>query len=85
MASSLNLSTGYCCILIGPDLPSLVIIYSLENKYNPKLLSKIELQDSFPYTNILINRHDSEKISLSGNGGYAILLKPKDGKHLEIS
>ena len=85
IASSLNLSTGYCCALIGPDAPSLVIIYSLENKYNPKLLSKIELQASFPYTNILINRHDSEKISLWGNGGYAILLKPKDGKHLEIS
>ena len=63
----------------------MVIIYSLENKYNPKLLIKINLQANFPYTNILINGHDSEKISLWGNGGYAILLKPKDGKHLEIS
>ena len=85
IASSLNLSTGYCCALIGPDAPSMVIIYSLENKYNPKLLTKIVLQATFPYQNILINRHDSEKISLWGNGGYAILLKPKDGKHLEIS
>ena len=63
----------------------MVIIYSLENKYNPKLLSKIILQATFPYINILINRNDSEKISLWGNGGYAILLKPKDGKYLEIS
>ena len=85
VASSLNLSTGYCCALIGPDAPSMVIIYSLENKYNPKLLSKIELTASFPYINILINRHDSEKISLWGNGGYSILLKPKDGKPLEIT
>ena len=85
IASSLNLNTGYCCALIGPDVPSMVIIYSLENKYNPKLFIKITLQATFPYTNILINGHDSEKISLWGNGGYAILLKPKDGKHLEIT
>ena len=85
VASSLNLSTGYCCALIGPDTPSMVIIYSLENKYNPKLFVKIELTATFPYTNILINGHDSEKISLWGNGGYAILLKPKDQKLLEIS
>jgi len=85
IASSLNLSNGYCCALIGPDAPSMVIIYSLENKYNPKLLSKISFQATFPYTNILINGHDSEKISLWGNGGYAILLKPKEGKPLEIS
>ena len=85
VASSLNLTTGYCCALIGPDAPSLIIIYSLENKYNPKLLLKIELKASFPYTNILINRHDSEKISLWGNGGYAISLKHKDQKQLEIN
>ena len=85
IASSLNLNTGFCCALIGPDAPSMVIIYSLENKYNPKLLIKITLTASFPYTNILINGHDSEKISLWGNGGYAILLKPKDTKHLEVN
>ena len=85
VASSLNLNTGYCCALIGPDSPSMVIIYSLENKYNPKLMTKIILQANFSYINILINRHDSDKISLWGNGGYAILLKPKDGKYLEIS
>jgi len=85
IASSLNLTSGYCCALIGPDAPSMVIIYSLENKYNPKLFTKIILQASFPYINILINRHDSEKISLWGNGGYAILLKLKDGKHMEIT
>ena len=50
VASSLNLSTGYCCALIGPDAPSLVIIYSLENKYNPKLMAKIELTATFPYS-----------------------------------
>ena len=86
VASSLNLSSGLLASLIGPEAPSMVIIYSLENKYNPKLMPKINLTASFNYTNILINKYDSEKISVWGDGGYAIInLNSKENKPLEIT
>ena len=51
----------------------MVIIYSLENKYNPKLLTKISFTSPFAFTNLIINRFDTDKISVWGDGGYAII------------
>ena len=84
IASSLNLTSGYLTALIGPDVPSMVIIYSLENKYSPKLLSKITFQADFAYVNIVINKYDGEKVSLWGDGGYAILNLNSNNKDNKI-
>ena len=86
IASSLNLSNGLFAALIGPEFPSMVIIYSLENKYNPKLINKISFTSPFPFSNLMINRFDTDKISVWGDGGYAIInLGSKENKPLEIT
>jgi hypothetical protein len=73
IASSMNLSNALFAALIGPEFPSMVIIYSLENKYNPKLMTKISFTSPFPFSNLMINRFDTDKISVWGDGGYAII------------
>ena len=86
VSSALNLSSGIFAALIGPIAPSMVVIYSLESRYNPKLTSKILLNASFPYTNININKYDTDKFAVWGDGGYAIInLNSKDTKPLEIT
>ena len=86
IASSMNLSNALFAALIGPEFPSMVIIYSLENKYNPKLMTKISFTSPFPFNNLMINRFDTDKISVWGDGGYAIInLGSKENKPLEIT
>lgn len=86
LAAALNLSSGIFAALTGPSAPSMVIVYNFESRYNPKLAAKIPLTASFPYLNININKYDTDKLALWGEGGFAILnMNTKENKPLEIN
>lgn len=84
-ASALNFQSGLLACITGVSSPILVLIYSLESKFNPKCVARVNMKSVCQYTNININKHNSDLLSLWGDSCLAILYMKDLEKPLEVN